>query len=70
MEWYEIVQIVSVILMTVAATIFLISLVIQKKKIIYVEDGSIAASQINTLEENGYIVIIYRQGSRPPEVLK
>lgn len=70
MEWYEIIQVICAILMAIAATIFLISLVVQKKKIIYVEDGSISASQINTLEDNGYIVIIYRQGSRPPEVLK
>ena len=73
MMWYDIVQTVCFIMMAIFSTVFIVTTIISWKrppKIIYVEDGSLSDETIEELENNGYIVVIYRQGSRPPEVLK
>lgn len=37
------------------------------KPVIVVEDGSV---DIDKLEEDGFYVIVYRQGANPPKLLK
>ena len=73
MMWYDIVQTVCFIIMAIFATVFIVIMIITWKlplKIMYVEDGSLSDETIDKLNNNGYIVVIYRQGSRPPEVQK
>lgn len=73
MMWYDIVQTVCFIIMAIFATVFIVIMIIAWKlpsKIMYVEDGSLSDEIIDKLNNNGYIVVIYRQGSRPPEVQK
>lgn len=73
MTWYDIIQLVSIIILAIFAIVFGIMTIIVSKRpprIIYVEDGSLSGETINDLEDKGYMVVIYRQGSRLPEVQK
>lgn len=46
-----------------------LNIILKPTKLLLVEDGSVDLDKIDNLEECGIQVIVYRQGSRKPELI-